>query len=170
MSATPWWHEVDYQDDLAAALAALQQTVLDAGEYQHPWNDPWRVVDDSFEDEMLREASTMNIDAAELEVSIARLKAGEAPLSLAHLFVLNTDVGSHSILDVFGIGDEILQITPLSPAQCERLYGTQHPTIEQIREHEMELLESRQRWTGTAAVAYEDGTPTHIVFAGSSGD
>lgn len=173
LGASGWWYEVDYQGDLSAALSALQQRVLESGEYVHPWNTPWYESDDALDEDRLREAAQapgVNVD--ELQVSMDRLKNGEPPVELEHLYALAGPDGTHSILDMMlGVGEEYMGVTSLEPAEYIRVFGTESPTLDDVRARKDELMGLRGRWMGTAITAYrDDGLPDKIVFTGFSGD
>lgn len=122
---------------------------------------------------MLGEAADQSgIDSDDLRVSMERLKGGQPPLALEHLFALSGPDGTHSILDMMlGVGNDFMAVAALEPAEYVRLFGTESPTLVDVRARRDELSGLRGRWMGTATTAYhEDGTPDKIVFSGFSGD
>lgn len=62
---------------------------------------------------------------------------------------------------------------PLPPEELERLFGTQQPTAEMIRrgvEETGELFEILERGQCAYIIAYKDGRPDELFFAGYSFD
>lgn len=173
MGASGWWYEVDYDEDLSAALSALQRRVFESGEYLHPWNTPWYEPDPAFDEAVVREAAQSGGgDIDDLRASVARLKKGEPPLAIEHVYALAGEDGTHSILDmVLGVGAQFMGVNRLEPDEYVELFGTETPTLALLRARRDDLEDLRDRWMGTAITAYrEDGSPDKIVFTGFSGD
>ena len=83
--------------------------------------------------------------------------------------------GTRSILDIDHISDEpdYSAAAPLPPEELERLFGTQQPTAEMIRrgvEETGELFEILERGQCAYIIAYKDGRPDELFFAGYSFD
>ena len=81
--------------------------------------------------------------------------------------------GTHSVLDMERVGDEdafgVLRRVPAE--ELEEVLFTTTPTREEIEARGESLLHGMDRWKGVAIVVHdEEGTPTHWLFAGHSGD
>ncbi len=79
--------------------------------------------------------------------------------------------GTRSILDIEGIGD-MIQIgvaAPLDDESLEDLYETNQPTHEMI-ESNMDFFEKIDRGEAIFIVAYKNGKPDELFFAGYSFD
>ena len=79
--------------------------------------------------------------------------------------------GTRSILDIQAIADEpdFSVAAPLAEEQLEELYGTPQPTRKMIEEN-MDFLEDVDRGHCVYALAYKDGKPDEVIFAGYSFD
>jgi hypothetical protein len=79
--------------------------------------------------------------------------------------------GTRSILDLDHISDEpdLGAVTPVPADELERLFGTGQPTHEMIEQSE-ELFETLDRGQGIYIIAYKNGRPDEIFFAGYSFD
>lgn len=174
MGARGWWYEVDYENDLASELAALKERVFKSGDDFHPWKPGWHEPEEGVDEFLLEEARRApGIEMDGLRQSMVRLKAGKRPLSIDHLYAITgvDAAGSHSILDMLGgVGAGPMQVAALEPAGYMDFFGTEHPTIDEVRAQKHELMDRRERWTGTAVVAHEGLSPSMLVFTGFSGD
>lgn len=146
MGAHPWFYVVPYDDDLANALGALRTREFQAGRYNPVQPFPRFPVDP---------ADAPGCGHATVEA--ARAAAGAS--------------GARSILDMLRIANkpDYGAVTPLDQDELEELIGDRRPSAEDILDCE-ELFESIERGQGVAAVAYEDGKPAQIIFAGYSYD
>jgi len=152
MGASGWEYVVSYQQDLGAALDVLRREVFAAGDFVKPSS----VVD--LPDPLSVDALTEQDQYWEF--------MGES--------------GTHSIIDVLSVipadsGDEEYgTIRPLSEAEYAGLFGTAQPgRADYERLAGTELLHdyvTGGRWTGRAAVLWDNGRPAQIVFWGYSGD
>jgi hypothetical protein len=79
--------------------------------------------------------------------------------------------GTASILDITHIAGEpdFFAVAPLPAEELVRLYGTEQPTREMIKRN-MDLYEEIDRGQGVYIIAYKDGKPSEIFFAGYSFD
>lgn len=79
--------------------------------------------------------------------------------------------GTASILDMTHVADEpdFCAVCPVPPDQLVELFGTDRPTREMI-EHNLDLYEDIERGQGVYIIAYKDGKPSEIFFAGYSFD
>ncbi len=79
--------------------------------------------------------------------------------------------GTRSILDIQAIGEEpdFCVAAPLEETELQALYGTTRPTHEMLEEN-MNFLEDTERGQCKYALAYKDGKPDEVLFAGYSFD
>jgi hypothetical protein len=79
--------------------------------------------------------------------------------------------GTRSILDIDRVGDEpdFGVVAPLPKTTLVSLFGTDQPTREMIRQN-LDFYDDIERGQGIYILAYEDGQPSEIFFAGYSYD
>jgi hypothetical protein len=79
--------------------------------------------------------------------------------------------GTRSILDIQTIGEEpdFCVAAPLEDAELQALYGTTQPTRKML-EQNLGFLEDIDRGHCKYALAYKDGQPDEVLFAGYSFD
>ena len=97
------------------------------------------------------------------------------PTTIEELLESRAESGTHSILDIHSISSEpqFGAISPFPRTKLVEFFGTETPTHEQIEEvHDSGSLEEyvSERWQGVYIVAYRNGLPSEIFFAGCSGD
>lgn len=134
-----WCYFVPYQPDIGRALQELRQREFEAGRY-HPVQPS---AADDFPGSGIRYAT----------IEEALLAAGME--------------GTRSILDMERVGTKphLGVVTPLAEDLLEETFGTAQPTRQMI-ESEMGFLNGVERGQGVYAVAYRDGQPSEIFFAG----
>lgn len=152
MGASGWEYVVSYQQDLSAALDGLRRKVFAAGDFVKPGSvfdlpDPVS-ADDLTEQEQYWE--------------------------------FMGEVGTHSILDVVSVipagsaGQEYGTIRLLSDTEYADLFGTAQASLASYERlagtERLHDYVTGGRWTGRAAVLWENGAPGEIVFWGYSGD
>jgi hypothetical protein len=155
MGASGWEYVVSYQQDLGAALDALRREVFAAGDYVKP-ADSGHVLD-------LPEPASIE-DLTEQE---------------EYWEFMGTS-GTHSIIDVRGVvpagfeGEDFGTIRPLLDSEYRELFGSARPSradYERLAGTErLHDYVTGGRWTGRAAVLWDNGAPTELVFWGYSGD
>lgn len=153
MGASGWEYVVPYQRDLGAALTALRHQVFEQSDYLKP--------------DYAEEFGVPDPDSV-------------ADLDQEPYWEFMGTCGTHSILDVRTVNpaesdpEEFGTITPLSESEYVELFGVARPG----RAEYTPLANSERlhdyitggRWTGRAAVLWDNGTPAEIVFWGYSGD
>ena len=147
MGGEPWFYFVPYHADVNSALQSLRRREFQAGRY----NPVTPFLD-------------FPVDAGAPGPGAQHASIEEA--------IEDADAdGTRSILDMERISDEpdYGAVTTLSDDQLIDLFGTNKPTREMIEAND-ELLEAIERGQGVYIVAYEDGKPTEIFFAGCSFD
>jgi hypothetical protein len=147
MGGHPWFYFVKYQPDINGALQALRKREFDAGRYNPVMPMPPFPVEANAPAPGARHAS---IEEA--------MEAADAD-------------GTRSILDMERVDDtpDFGTVSPLSDEDLDELYGTSQPTREMIESNE-DLFESLERGQGVFIIAYQDGKPSEIFFAGYSYD
>jgi hypothetical protein len=147
MGASPFWYFVDYQPDIRKALHELRSREFQAGRYNPVMPFPPFPIDSN------SPAPGNKHDSIEDAM-------GDADAD-----------GTRSILDILDIGDEpdFCLAAPLEDELLEELYGTTQPTRAMIEAND-EFLEDVERGHGVYIIAYEQGEPKEIYFAGYSFD
>jgi len=147
MGGEPWFYFVPYQTDINRALQGLRKREFDAGRYNPVTPFP--------EFPVAANAPAPGAQHASIEEAI---EAADAD-------------GTRSILDIERVSDDpdYGAITPLSEDNIVELFGTSTPTREMIESNE-DLFETIDRGQGIYIVAYRDGEPSEIFFAGYSFD
>jgi len=142
MGAEPWVYITPYKQDVTTTLRELQEQEFRAGRY-----DQAGTVKD-----MLQEH-------------------GFEPSSIEELQGIMEDTGIGSILDIQSVSDspEFFAVCPLPRERLLELYGTDKPTAD-LLETSDELFEDIDRGHGVYVIAYSDGEPSDIMFAGYSLD
>jgi hypothetical protein len=143
----PWFYFVKYQTDINGALQALRRREFHAGRYNPAIRMPQFPVD------------------ADATGPGARHPSIEAAMEDA-----DAD-GTRSILDMERVSDspDHGAVTPLAEDDLIDLFGTATPTREMIESND-DLFEAIDRGQGVYVVAYRDGKPSEIYFAGYSYD
>ena len=97
------------------------------------------------------------------------------PRSIDELLDQEGAEGTHSILDIRSISPKakVGAISPFPPDKLRRFFPSGMPSHAEIEEvYEFGSLEKyvSKRWRGIYIIAYNDGKPDEIFFAGCSGD
>ena len=147
MGGEPWFYFVPYQADINGALQALRRREFHAGRYNPVVPFP--------EFPVQGDAPAPGAQHASIEEAIEEADAD----------------GTRSILDMERVADEpdYGAITPMSEDDLVNLFGTATPTREMIESNE-DLFEAIDRGQGVYVIAYRDGKPSEIFFAGYSFD
>jgi hypothetical protein len=147
MGAEPYFYFVKYQPDVNAALQDLRQREFRAGRYNPAMAFPPFPVGPS--------SPAPGAQHATIEEALEDSDAD----------------GTRSILDLDHISDEpeFGAATPLHAEFLEEAYGTTQPTRRMLEEN-MDFFEDIDRGHGIYVVAYCDGRPDEILFAGYSFD
>ena len=147
MGGEPWFYFVPYQADVNGALQALRRREFRAGRY----NPVTQFV--------------------EFPVDGAAPGPGAQHESIEDAMQDADADGTRSILDMERVADEpdYGAVTRLSDDDLVDLFGTNKPTREMIESNE-DLFEALERGQGVYIVAYRDGQPSEIFFAGYSFD
>jgi hypothetical protein len=198
MGATGWRYFVPYEADVSAALQRLREDVFNRGDYicgdditddeteavlekVRPEVEPWvqKIREEAAKlQEPLR---TLYLRAAEnfkaeiMGGGSAPRKSKGKPKTIEEALEVQAESGTHSILDIAGISSEPAfgHIRPFPPEKLVEFFGSQTPSHAEIEEaHDLGSLEDlvSERWEGIFIIAYRDGLPSEIFFAGCSGD
>lgn len=179
MGASGWSYRVPYDDDLDRVLAALQAKVLRDGDYLGWWMPtPFAgpVPDEALAgmlDEVMFDlpGGLSDVMLARVQEDAERIRRREDPVYPDAVRVLAADMGTHSIIDMAGVGadPDWDVVAPLDPDVLERTLGTTQPTPERVEEH-LGDIEVMRDYGGTYVVGFTAGEPTDIFFTGISGD
>ena len=153
MGGEPYYYFVKYKSDIDAALQELRDREFNAGRYNPVFPDLFRLFP-------LRPDSPA---------------PGPQHNSIQEALESTDADGTRSILDIDHVSEEpdFCAAAPLPPEELERLFGTEQPTSEMIRrsvEETGELFEILQRGQCAYIIAYKDGRPDELFFAGYSFD
>ncbi len=198
MGATGWSYFVPYEADVSAALQRLREDVFNRGDYVYgdgitdeqrkaileearPEMEPWieKVREQAAKlEEPLRTLYLQNAEKFKAEImggGPAARKPKRKPKTIEEVLEFQAESGTHSILDIAGISSEpeFGHITPFPPEKLVELFGSATPSHADIEEaHDFGSLEDfvSERWEGIYIIAYRDGSPSEIFFAGCSGD
>jgi hypothetical protein len=118
-----------------------------------------------------------NVQAALDKLKEREFRAGryrgseEGPASIDEARELADADGTGSILDMDRVADEpdFMAVTPLSHQRLLELFKTDQPTREMI-ETNHDFYDEIDRGQGIYIIAYQDGQPSEIFFAGYSFD
>jgi len=147
MGGHPWFYFVNYQSDINSALQALRQREFKAGRYNPVmWFPPFPV-----------EANAPAPGAKHPSIEQA-MEAADAD-------------GTRSILDMERVSNtaDYGVVVRLPDSELIEFFGTDKPTREMIEAND-DFFEMLERGQGIYIVAYRDGEPAEIFFAGYSYD
>jgi hypothetical protein len=147
MGGHPYFYWVPFQPDIQAALDELREREFRAGRYNPVMWFP------------------------EFPVGPSSPAPGPQHRTIREALAASDADGTRSILDLdhISLEPEFFAVTPVSDEQMNDLFGTTRPTREMIESSE-ELFEDIDRGQGIFVVAYRDGAPDEIYFAGYSFD
>jgi hypothetical protein len=198
MGATGWSYFVPYEADISAALQRLREDVFTRGDYVYghgvtddqrkailekvrPEMDPWMQKVQEEAAKLEEPFRTLYLQGAErikgeiMGAGSAPRKPKRKPKTIEKLLEIQAESGTHSILDVVGISPQpkLGAISPFPRSKLVGFFGSETPSHAQIEGvHDSGSLEEfvSERWQGIYVVAYLDGSPSEIFFAGCSGD
>jgi hypothetical protein len=147
MGASPYFYFVPYQADLDAALQELRQREFEAGRYNPAMPFP------------------------PFPVGPNSPAPGAQHDSIEEAMEDSDADGTRSILDLNHIAEEpdFCAAAPLPEEVLEDLFGTAQPTRAMIEKNH-DFFEDIERGQGVYIVAYKNGQPDEIFFAGYSFD
>jgi hypothetical protein len=189
MGAKPWSHFTPYQADINVALQSLKEQEFRAGRYGfgHWFRDMTAVM------EHLGMPDAVSLDGAfvagldEAKPSADKLieRYGSVEAAMKAVLESSSDSGTASVLDMIYISQEpaTCAVCPLSGEELQEIFQTSQPSREIIQaillnEEEIEdfegawelFWENIGRGEGRYIIAYDDGQPTELFFAGYSVD
>lgn len=187
-----------YQADIAAALQRLREAVFSRGDYVYgdgvteeqrtailaevrPELDPWmqKVREEAAKlEEPFKTLYLQGMEKIKGEImggGSSSRKPKRKPRTIEQLLELQAESGTHSILDILSISPEpqFGTISPFPRTRLVEFLGSETPSHAEVEEaHDSGSLEEflSERWQGIYVVAYRDGSPSEIFFAGCSGD
>jgi hypothetical protein len=196
MGATGWSYFVPYEADIAVALQRLREDIFVRGDYVHgdaiitedqrkaflehvpsDWMQKIREQAEALEEPMrtqfFKQAEKMHEMLA--GGGAVTRKQPRKPKTIEKLLKIQGESGTHSILDILGVSSEpkFANISPLPREKLVEFFGSETPSRALIEKaYASGGLEefTSERWEGVYIVAYRDGLPAEIFFAGCSGD
>jgi hypothetical protein len=172
MGASCWSYFVPYQDDIEEALQALRDKVFRAGDYYRPDRNPFAQENLALAKKQLAEGRITQDEFDGLREEM-ELEGEHEPQTMEELLELCAEDMTHSIIDIECVSedsDDLFTVSPLSLEEQHALWGTAQPTRELLKGVESRRWELRGRGYGVFAIAYKDGKPDEICFAGVTGD
>ena len=144
-----YWYIVDYESDIARALAELREREFRAGRYYPVLKYP-----------------------EEFLAASPPPAPGAKHRSIADAMRAAQDEGTRSILDIDRIAPSPAYgaAAPLNDAILRELYSTTEPTREMVEPDFVFAEFMEERGQGVYMLLYEQGKPRHILFAGYSYD
>jgi hypothetical protein len=200
MGATGWKYFVPYETDILAALQRLRDNVFTRDAYTFGHGLPKKDFDArlkrllpayeaSMKESLARAEDTSlpeNQRAAQRAVAehmkreIAKFSGGasqtkQKPKTIDELLKQQAENGTHSILDTPTISTKpkFGAINPFPISKLSEYFGSETPSHAKIQQtFESGALEQfvSKKWQGIYIIAYRDGSPHEIFFAGCSGD
>ena len=187
-----------YEADIAAALRRLREDVFERGDYiygdgitddqrkdilekMRPELDPWMqkvreraaTLGEPFKTQYLEMAEQIKGEIT--GGGSASREPRRKPKTIEKLLEFQAESGTHSILDIVGISEapKFGHIRQFPREKLIEFFGSETPSHAEIEEaHDFGSLEEfvSERWEGFYVIAYRDGSPSEIFFAGCSGD
>jgi hypothetical protein len=147
MGAHPYLYFVKYQDNADKALQELREREFAAGRYNPVTPFP------------------------DFPLTARSPAPGAEHESIEEAMEASEEDGTRSILDLQTIGDDpdFCVACRLSDERLLELFKTTKPTHEMI-EHSLDVFEDIDRGQGVYTVAYKNGQPDELFFAGYSFD
>jgi hypothetical protein len=200
MGASGWEYFVPYEVDISAALQRLREDVFRRGDYvsghglsqdefetrlnrllpayESLMKAALAEADDTSLPEDLRAAQ--QVVAEQMRKELEKYRAGDPqpeqrPTSIDALLAQQAESGTHSILDITCISQKPKSgaISPFPVSKLSEFFGSDSPSRAQIQHaYESGALDKfvSKRWQGVYVIAYRNGFPAEIFFAGCSGD
>lgn len=187
-----------YEADVSAALQRLRQDVFTRGDYLYGdgvTDEERKAILERMKPDLGSWMQKMNERAATLReplktqyLEMAEQIKGEVtcssspsrkpkqkPKTIEKLLEIQAESGTHSILDIVGISPEpqFGSVSPFPRTKLVECFGSAMPSHDEIEEvHDAGSLEEfvSERWQGIYVIAYRDGSPCEMFFAGCSGD
>jgi hypothetical protein len=179
MGATGWEYFEPYQVDTSAALQRLRERVF-AKERVIVGKSFSKSVFDGLlsrpiDTILSQEEKQKHADLIVQELKKISGSKGSKPKTIEELLKRQGESGTHSILDIIRVSPEpeFRAVSPLPASKLVEIFGTEKPSHAEIEsKYNEDVLEEYicERWQGIYIVAYRDGLPDEIFFAGSSGD
>jgi hypothetical protein len=198
MGATGWSYFVPYEADISAALYRLREDVFARGDYVYgdditdeqrkgilektrPEMEPWMQKVREQAEKLPEPMRTLYLQKAEqfkgsiMSGDLGPKKPKRKPKTIDDALEFQAESGTHSILDIVGISQEqkFGHIRPFPREKLVEFFGSETPGHAKIEEaHDSGSFEDfvSEKWEGIYIIAYRDGSPSEIFFAGCSGD
>ncbi|GAB3055499.1 hypothetical protein GCM10027053_15460 [Intrasporangium mesophilum] len=175
MGASGWAYVAEY-GDVAEVLQRLRWRTYESGEFyrEPPVTGPVPTVAEyrAQLEQSGNQPDLIDFLVDEFEASLKRPPVTDPESLLAN----QPEIGTHSIIDIFGGVSETpkpFTVSPLTPGQLRHEFGTEHPDVEMVTQWMAGgagIGSYRRSWSGAYVIAYSDGVPSHLCFTGFSGD
>jgi hypothetical protein len=188
MGASGWSYFVPYEEDTSAALQRLREDIFARGEYvtdddileSVDWEAAARRyarsprVSEDMKRRHLAEAERLRKLRQE-EGELPKPPSPPKPDSIEALLEEQAENGTHSILDITCVSSrpKFGAVSPFPSSKLVEYFNTDKPDHAVIEDrYQWGSLEkfTSKRWQGIYIIAYKDGKPDEIFFAGCSGD
>jgi hypothetical protein len=151
--SSEWSYFTPYEADISTALQQLREDVFARGDY-------------------MTEESEI---ASYRDLQDVPHPSAFKPASIGELLEQEGDRGTHSILDITHVSPTPKRraVSPLPASVLADYFSSDKPSREEIEDvYEFGSLEKYvdKSWRGIYIIAYADGKPSEIFFAGCSGD
>ena len=174
MSASGWQHWTRYQRDIQQALEVVRKTVMDAGATgaaadtkESPFTEDVAKMHDFTGPDFDAFLNGTTVDAQDPLFRLLNAEGADATGTILDVTRIKPEpVNQESDFDMNDMG----VIRPASVALIQRLTGSTQPSRVQIEDVANQFATTCIRNTGIYVIAYLDGTPAEILFAGVSGD
>ena len=145
-----WSYTVPFEEDIQSALEKLREQEFRAGRFWQPSE-----VQPGFFGRLLGRPPSKP----------------KPPATIQDAIKISTYTGTRSILDMERVSQtpDFGTVSPVSPEDLQRFFGTTQPTQE-IIERSDEFIDSLERGQGVYIILHQNGKPHQIYFAGYSYD
>jgi hypothetical protein len=195
MGASGWDYFVPYEANVSTALQRLREDVFARGDYDsgpsedellaaaqrmRPEMDPWMQkckeeaakLPEPFRTKYIE--FTQRVKGEVMNAGSVRPQPKPKPKTIEELLEQRAESGTHSILDIICVSSEpkFGAVSSFPSSKLLEFFGSETPSHAKIKEvYEAGSLEDFfKRWEGIYVIAYRDGSPHEIFFAGCSGD
>lgn len=185
MGQSSWVYFVPYQSDIANALHELKQKTYLSGNYYSlktkqkllTWLDSEfsKPIEDQFGGRSKDGPQEYLINLYRPFYEKYRFRPEPPSIDEAINELLEVanlhGTGTHSILDIYGLGEGFGNVRAFDEEELMLLFGTTKPTHNQMDEDTFFMNPNIWfSWNGAYLIVYQDGEPYEICFLGMSGD
>jgi len=164
---TSWSYYAPYHPNIASVLTNLRQQVFARGDYHLAHNPALQMNESQYRAEI---SDYPSIIQDEMLNEWRYLTGLSQPDTIDALLIWNGNETTHSILDIEYVSDvpDYGVAAPLSDKALNAIFGTTHPTREQIENKALALQLLRTPNQATYIIVYKNHKPNEIYFVGVS--